>query len=165
MANLMKQSTNILIISDTHGNYPIAIKATDLAAPIDYIVHLGDGLEDAQLVEECTGLPVVKVPGNCDFPSYMPKDVTVIFSDKKILLTHGHTYSVKSGLHRLYEKAVAEGTAIVLYGHTHAASIEKFNGILFINPGCLAPNSVKMTCAILSIKKNGNCCARIVQLD
>lgn len=159
----MEHSVNILILSDTHGNYPLAIKAADKVGPVDMIIHLGDGLEDAQILEEITGLPVIKVVGNCDFSTSIPKDITITVAGHEIFITHGHRYGVKSGLSKLYQKAVEVGTQTVLFGHTHDPIIEAVNDILFINPGCLGENSPVKSCALLSMV-SGKISAQIIQL-
>ena len=58
-------------------------------------------------------------------------------SNKKIMITHGHRYGVKYGLERLYFSALENEVDIVLFGHTHISLNEKYDNILFFNPGSL----------------------------
>ncbi len=141
----------ILVFSDSHGNYPLVLKAIEQAGPVDTIIHLGDGLDDAKLVEEILDRPVLKVAGNCDRISSAPPELTLNIINRSIFLTHGDKYGVKAGLMHLQQKAVTANVNIVLYGHTHCASIKTIDKILFINPGCLYKNYSPKTCAILTL--------------
>jgi putative phosphoesterase len=127
----------LLILSDTHGNYPLAIQALEETENVDLIVHLGDEIEDARMIEAITGRPLIKVPGNCDLGVEDARSVSLMCEGMKLFITHGDRYHVKAGLARLREKAAAEQARIVLYGHTHVAAIEEIDGILFVNPGAL----------------------------
>ena len=140
-----------LILSDTHGNYPLAIKALEMAGQVDRIFHLGDGIEDARFIEEITGHRIIKVPGNCDLTATDPSDISAVFADRKFFITHGDSYNVKSGLALLHKKACMENVQIVLYGHTHVGSAEVLDGILYVNPGCLRSRWPDTSYAILSI--------------
>lgn len=154
----------ILILSDTHSNYPLALKAVEEYAPFDEIVHLGDELEDAVMLEQITGRVLIKVPGNCDYMAKQPRDLCLGLGSLRVLITHGDKYQVKSGLARLHKKALAERANIALYGHSHRASIDTVDGILFINPGCTVRNShIDPSCAILTIE-SGQATAEIVSL-
>lgn len=153
----------ILIFSDSHGNYPLAIKALDNAGQVDQVIHLGDGADDAQIIEDIFGIKVITAAGNCDFKTSKPRDIRITIDHMKFFITHGHKYDVKMGLKQLYNKAIAEETSIVLYGHTHIAAIETINNITFINPGCLSKNCTFTSYAILSII-SGKVSAEIVEI-
>jgi len=152
-----------LILSDTHGNYPLAIRALEMAGKVDRIFHLGDGIEDARLIEEITGHHLIKVPGNCDLTAPDPRDVSAVFAGLKFFITHGDTYNVKGGLAGLRTKAGAENAHVVLYGHTHVSSVELLDGILFVNPGCLRCKWPDTSYAILSVL-SGTARARIIPI-
>lgn len=127
----------LLVISDSHGNYPQALRAHTLAGPVDYIIHLGDGSEDARLMEELLELPVLRVAGNCDCDTRVPRELVLDFGECRILLAHGNQYFVKSGLRQLIDKGIAVGARVVLYGHTHQPAIKTAAGMLLVNPGAL----------------------------
>jgi uncharacterized protein len=150
-----------LILSDTHGNYPLAFRALEMAGPIDRIFHLGDGIEDARLIEEITGHDIVKVPGNCDFSLTDPADVSEVFAGKRFFITHGDRYSVKGGIALLSARARAEHAEIVLYGHTHVGAVELLDGTLFVNPGCLHYKWPYVSFALLDIDPSGRASAGI----
>ncbi|HEY4743707.1 MAG TPA: metallophosphoesterase [Desulfuromonadaceae bacterium] len=144
----------VLVISDTHGNYPLALQACDLAAPVDTVIHLGDGGEDATLIAHALGIDVVRVAGNCDHGSG-PREMLWECEGKLLLLVHGDRYGVKSGLARLEQRGIAVGADVVLFGHTHCATITTLSGILFVNPGTLMRSDNQTTFAILDITPAG----------
>lgn len=127
----------VLVISDSHGNYAHAFRAHQLAGPVDLIVHLGDGSEDARLMEEVLDVPVHRVAGNCDLDRRLPTELTLELGEYRILLTHGNRQHVKSGLKLLLDKGIQAGAKVILYGHTHRAAVESVNGMLLVNPGSL----------------------------
>ena len=56
----------IAVFSDTHGFNRGMINAVEEYKP-DQIIHLGDGMHDAEKVREMfPQIPVCCVPGNCD---------------------------------------------------------------------------------------------------
>jgi uncharacterized protein len=127
----------LLVISDSHGNYPHAFKAHQLAGPVDHIIHLGDGAEDARLLAQVLEVPVILVAGNCDPDPRLPQELTLDFGQYRVLLTHGNRQMVKSGLKQLVGKGIEAGAKVVLYGHTHCSAVQTEAGILFVNPGTL----------------------------
>ncbi|RNC69070.1 MAG: metallophosphoesterase [Desulfuromonadales bacterium] len=153
----------VLVLSDTHGNHSLAVRALDMAGHTDHIVHLGDEIEDACFLEEVTGISVTKVLGNCDLSPLFPRETTLELDGKRVLLTHGDLYTVKTGLDKLKKKAVAERIDVVLYGHTHIPIVQKIDNILFVNPGCLKKGCIEPSFALLSID-NGVASANIVPL-
>lgn len=128
------------------------------------IIHLGDEVEDASLIELICNTPVQKVAGNCDPPGRYPREINTTVGQTRVLLTHGDRYSVKSGLTKLVERAVATDTDVVLYGHTHHASIDEIDGILLINPGSLHQSTAHMSYASLIFHEGGTE-ARIVMVE
>jgi putative phosphoesterase len=127
----------VLVISDSHGNYAHAFRAHQVAGPVDHIVHLGDGCEDARLMEEVLEVPVHRVAGNCDLDRRVPAELTLEIAQCRILLTHGYRQHVKSGLAQLIDKGLQAQASVVLYGHTHRAAVDSAGGMLLVNPGAL----------------------------
>ena len=145
----------ILVISDSHGNFPRAIKASDLAETFDALFHLGDAGEDAELLSHALDVPVVHVAGNCDIGSASPRELLLECEGKKLLLVHGDAYGVKSGLERLEKRARELGADAMLFGHTHRATITTLSGILVVNPGTLMRNAPHASFAVLEITPAG----------
>jgi uncharacterized protein len=127
----------LLVMSDSHGNYPHALKAHELAGPVDHIIHLGDGAEDALLLEQVLEVPVFRVAGNCDLDTRLPQELTLDFGECRVFLTHGNRQLVKSGLRQLIGKGLEVGARVILYGHTHLPALQTVAGMLVVNPGAL----------------------------
>jgi putative phosphoesterase len=151
----------IAVLSDTHGNYALALKILDLLGDFDRIIHLGDGSDDAEIIEAALERKLFIVSGNCDITGNYPHRSDLEISGKRILITHGDRFHVKSGLAGLCRKAKMERADIVLYGHTHIARIEEIEGILFINPGTLKKSAGRQSMAVLFLE-NDEACAEII---
>lgn len=145
----------IAVISDTH-NYNFIVKnVLKSIEEADMVIHLGDVVEDAEYIAKHFNGRTIYVRGNCDMNSAVPSERLEIIEGKKVFITHGHNYQVKQGLLKLKNKAVELGADIVLYGHTHLAVVEKYEGILFVNPGSTSIcSSGKNSIAIMDIKDN-----------
>jgi putative phosphoesterase len=141
----------ILVMSDSHGNFPLALKACDGAETFDCLIHLGDGAEDAELLAHALEIKVIHVAGNCDIGSTSPRELLWECEEKKLLLVHGDAYGVKLGLGRLAARAVEVGADAVLFGHTHRAMVTTLSGILAVNPGPLMRGTQHPSFAILEI--------------
>ena len=115
------------------------------------LIHLGDEINDALIMESIAAIPVIKVPGNCDHRSTEPRELLRSIADKKFFITHGDLYKVKNGLNRLVEKAKELKASVVLFGHTHKPLIQKFEGVMLINPGTLMNGSDAKSYAILTV--------------
>lgn len=126
------------VVSDTHGDISGAVIAMKKILPLDFIIHLGDYVEDGQLIEEKVGVPVIGIKGNCDFQSTLPEDRLLEIGDKKIFLTHGHRYDVKWNYHKLFYKGLELEADVVLFGHTHVATRFIEEGMLLMNPGSIS---------------------------
>jgi putative phosphoesterase len=141
----------ILIISDSHGNSQLALKASDMAEPFNFLIHLGDGGDEATLLGVALDVEVIQLAGNCDVGSNAPRELLWECVGKKLLLVHGDAYGVKSGLERLVNRAREVGADAVLFGHTHRAMITTLSGILVVNPGTLMRAALHKTFAMLEI--------------
>ena len=147
----------ILVVSDSHGRVGEIEKVIEAQKEAKNVFFLGDCVRDVE------DLPFIYpdrtfyiVSGNCDYASMYKSSDTVVLEDKKILFTHGHMYSVKSGLGALRGKAKEEGIDLALYGHTHIAATEYADGVYFVNPGSLCSGREGGTgYAVIDIEKNG----------
>jgi len=153
----------IAVLSDTHGNYPLAIKMLDRISDLDCIIHLGDVLHDADIIEQALCIPVIKLAGNCDSSPRIKREVLLNICGKSIFLSHGDLYRVKSGIGRIYEKASSVSADIVLYGHTHVPAVQKKGEILLVNPGSLKETQVPQSLAIIRLS-NKEASAEIIMV-
>jgi uncharacterized protein len=144
----------LLVVSDSHGNYPHLLKAHELAGPVDHIIYLGDGAEDARLMEQVLEVPVLRVAGNCDMDPNLPLELTLEFGPCRVFLTHGNRQLVKSGLRALVDRGIEVGASVVLYGHTHRPAVQVESGMLFVNPGALK-HGFPQSYAILTLSGSG----------
>ena len=115
---------NVLVFSDSHGGRGKINEVLERQiSPPDAILFLGDGLRDIDGAD-VGNVPVYSVCGNCDtsfgalFSDVFDERVIVI-GGKRIFMTHGHKYHVKSVLSALFMRARELDADIVLFGHTH----------------------------------------------
>ena len=131
------------IISDTHGVLrPEVPKAFN---GVDIIIHAGDigkskVLEHLQLIA-----PVHAVRGNMDGGWALGLPATKVVELGKVLLYVLHD------AYKLDLDPAAAGFSAIINGHTHKASIDWRDGVLFLNPGSAGPFSSQGTVALLHI--------------
>lgn len=143
------------LLSDSHGDIYGAKRAIKKMGDVDLLIHLGDYCRDAEKISKEIKRDIIYVRGNCDFSSDVETDRIIEFGGKKIFITHGHKYNVKSDYMGLYYKAEEIGADAVLFGHTHTAIVFEMNGILFINPGSVSrPRNGIETYAVITVEKN-----------
>lgn len=133
---------NILVMSDTHGNAGVIKQLLEnYQGMVAAVVHLGDYARDMARYarSDKDGNMYHIVSGNTD-PLVTAYDERVIeVADKKIFITHGHRYIVKSGFDNLIYRALELEVDACLFGHTHAQVLFQHAGkdgdIIFMNPG------------------------------
>ncbi|MCD8026514.1 MAG: metallophosphoesterase [Clostridiales bacterium] len=126
----------ILVLSDTHGDLNSAIRAVDSQPTAEIIVHCGDGADQAMyLKDNYRDKMIVAVRGNCDWCSPLPPTETLNVCGKRIFVTHGHLYGVKSGLYNVMSIAGDRKADILLFGHTHIPLCKYEDGLYMLNPG------------------------------
>ena len=128
----------ILICSDSHTRLDYFQKVIDLEEP-EMIIFGGDHSTDAiDMSLVYSEIPFKIVRGNTD---YFDKDTRDIESfevnGKKVFLTHGHLFGVKSNLNEIEKKAVSENADICIFGHTHREYMKEIDGVTYLNPGAL----------------------------
>lgn len=127
----------VLIVSDTHGLTMNFDTVLEKVRPVDCLVHCGDVERDDEYISVVAGCPVHIVAGNNDWGSMLDREIITYIGPYRVMITHGHTYSVNYGMERLTEIAKVKGVDIVMFGHTHIPVIEERDGIVYINPGSL----------------------------
>ena len=149
----------ILIVSDIHGRGDLLCDLLELHRDRDGLVFLGDGIRDIFTDVTANGRKWFSgVAGNCDWMSFsslydFPEETFISADGFKILLMHGHTRGVKSGIEKAAVYASKSGADILLFGHTHRP-LEKYiseeseiDGYAFskplwiFNPGSLSEHS------------------------
>lgn len=124
----------VLVMSDSHG-ITRRIETIANRHEVELKIHCGDS-ELAEDVKELTDLVVVK--GNCDWIGNFPEEEIIDIAGRRIFVTHGHLYGVKSSLMQLRYRALEVEADIVLFGHSHVVHCEQIGQQLFINPGSIS---------------------------
>jgi putative phosphoesterase len=150
---------NIGVISDTHGlvrpEALVALRESDL------ILHAGD-IGSPQVLQELETIAhVTAIRGNNDEAPWarrIPTTLRLEVEDVSIYLLHN--------LKELPIDPAREALDIVIAGHSHRPSIERRDGVLFVNPGSAGPRRFKLPITVAKLKVDGaKVHARIVELD
>ena len=133
----------VLIISDTHGRHAGLDRALEEAGGIDMFIHLGDVEGGEDYINAVVDCEKHMVRGNNDFFSRLDREQDFMLGRYRVLLTHGHYYSVSVGTEHLRQEARARGFDIVMFGHTHRPyyDVDKKKGdkdLIVLNPGSLS---------------------------
>ena len=140
----------ILVLSDSHGNISNMLRAVEAESP-RMTFHLGDCWRDAErLLDLVPDIPLCQVPGNCDYRSAEPTEQLLCLENKRILLCHGHTYSVKQSLLPAAYAAEEKDLDLFLFGHTHRPLVDRRGKTWFLNPGSIG-DSLHPTYGIITL--------------
>ena len=90
----------LLVVSDSHGRADILRELSARHRDAEAILFLGDGIKDIDVISPIPTRAVCAVRGNCDWLSTFAyeEERFLIFGNYHILMMHGHTRGVKSGL-------------------------------------------------------------------
>lgn len=155
----------ILVFSDSHGKLDWMIAAVEAEKP-DHIFFLGDHERDGwDLNRLYPTIPLNAVRGNCDWGPGLD-EWPVELGGIRFLLTHGHTYGVKTGIDRLAAAGRRAGAGVVCFGHTHTAMDQiTLDGVRLFNPGTIGgPYGQRVTYGVLTVER-GALTAQIKDTD
>ena len=152
-----KDHARLLVISDSHGRYPVFESIVrGFGAECDALIFCGDGVADIatllykqkadKKLAECVPPVIAAVRGNCDPSSYPLDSGSLYFSEmieltvngRGILVTHGHNQGVDYGVENLGLEMQVSECHTAFYGHTHVAREENIKSFKFVNPGSCA---------------------------
>ncbi len=171
----------IALVSDTH--VPTSIRRVpeallEAVRGVDRILHAGDLIEYAVFEQLDAIATTTAVVGNMD-----PPEVKARFRDREILEIAGRTIGLAHGhqpralqdryiafgyddpeFELFYQAMVAQlpGAEIIVFGHFHRPLVKRWNDVLFINPGSIAPPHRRPTYALLDLDDEID--VRIVEL-
>lgn len=147
------------VISDTHGL--LRPEAMAFLRGSDFIVHAGD-IGTAGVLEELrTVAPVTAVRGNNDKGSWAEP-----ISETEVLQIEDACIYVLHNLAELDVDPVAAGFQVVVSGHSHRPSIEKRDGVIYVNPGSPGPRRFKLPVAVAELQVVGSSVqARVAELE
>jgi uncharacterized protein len=147
------------VISDTHGTLtPEAVRALK---KVDFIIHAGD-IDSPDVLTALSDIaPVTAVRGNMDRGGWT-KDL----SRTQVVAIGGIAIYVLHDVNMLDLDPASAGFKAVVSGHTHRPSIEKRNGVLYINPGSAwwPRANYPATIAMVTLKEK-DIAARLVDLE
>lgn len=123
----------ILVMSDSHYEKDVIHSILE-HTNADYYFHLGDSLVSKK---DKFSKEIRFVAGNCDYEQF-EDEINEEIAGIKMKFCHGHQYSVKSNLQKLYYSVLEDEKHIGFYGHTHVRDINEYNGIYLINPGSVS---------------------------
>ena len=148
----------ILVLSDSHGCVEPMEQCVERVQP-QVILHLGDCVRDAQRLEErYPDIPLLGVPGNCDYGGLDQPERLTELGGVRILMMHGHTRRVKSGPMAAIYAARECGADILLFGHTHQPVVDRSGDFWVMNPRCIGP-SVRRTYGVITLEDGKVDCA------
>lgn len=145
----------IIVMSDSHGKCGNLIDIGLSHRNADAFIFLGDGwrdFEDFSLYFD--NKLCISVNGNCDLGCNAENEKILFLGGKKFIITHGHTFSVKSGIGGMIAEAKRNKCDIMLYGHTHIPHNEYRDGLYILNPGS-AGRGGKNSYGIIEITPSG----------
>jgi uncharacterized protein len=147
------------VVSDTHGL--LRPEVLPALKGVEHILHLGDVGKPSILKELETIAPVHAVRGNVDREGACSR-----LPETDVLLFEGHYLYLLHDIGTLHLDPAAAKFSVVLYGHSHRASIAHKKGVLYFNPGSCGPRRFELspTIGILRLEQNGAPVAEIVQL-
>jgi putative phosphoesterase len=136
------------VISDTHGllrpEALAALKGSDL------IIHAGDVGDIAIVDRLCSIAPTFAVRGNVDGGAWAARLPT-----REIVEAGGLLFYVLHDIADLDLDPPTAGIAAVVYGHSHRASIETREGVLFLNPGSAGPRRFTLPVTLARVAVSG----------
>ena len=147
----------IAVVSDTHRVIKYINSAKESIKDADILIHLGDNIDDVEVLQDGFKGKVYAVAGNCDYSTKYPKENIIEVNGKKIFFTHGDLYGVKSSMNSIYYRGKELEVDIVLFGHTHEQIIEEEKGIILMNPGSVSlPKFKGRYVGFIEISNEGN---------
>src|SRR4030088_169812 len=146
------------VISDTHGLLrPEAVAAL---RGVEHILHAGD-VGDSAIVDGLREIaPVTAIRGNVDVSgacAKLPATDVVELGGKLFYLVHS--------VHDLDINPVAAGVAMVVSGHSHKASLQVRDRVIYFNPGSAGPRRFSLPVTVGFVTVEDGVEASVLELD
>lgn len=163
-------STLIGVVGDTHvpsRGRTLPVEAWKRLVDCELILHTGDVCDPALLDELAEWAPVEVAMGNCDPPevrAWGARDV-VSLDVEGVGVAMLHDSGRRDGRPERMRKRFPDA-AVVIYGHSHVPLIERYGGLLLVNPGSPTDRrrSPDHTIALLRVE-DGRADAELVVVD
>lgn len=147
----------VAVVSDTHRLMKYIDLAIQNIQDADILIHLGDNIDDVEIIRNSFSGEIYSVAGNCDYSSDCIKEGILELEGNRIFYTHGDLYGVKNSISRIFYKGMELEANVILFGHTHEAGIEMIDDIILMNPGSISlPRSNGRNIGIIDIDNDGN---------
>lgn len=101
----------------------------------DKIISTGDFTSEKTLKEIQRLGDTIAVQGNMDWIKLPAHGVLEIREGLNVGVVHGNGIVPRGDIHQLSSYAKKMKARVLIHGHTHQLSIQKENGVLYINPG------------------------------
>ena len=137
------------VLSDTHGL--LRPEALPALAGVEHILHAGD-VGNPDILDRLRQIaPVTAIRGNIDTHG----DCALLPATEMVELAGCLVYLVHS-LDWIDILPKAAGVKLVVSGHSHKPSVDRLEGVLFLNPGSAGPRrfNLPVTVAIVSIEQS-----------
>ncbi len=159
MAAAERRTNRVGVISDTHGL--VRPEAIEALRGCECIVHAGD-VGGSEVLDALARLaPVHAIRGNNDTERWaraLPEERVVEVGGVRIYVIHA--------LQNLAVDPVARRFAVVVAGHSHRPSIERRDGVLYVNPGSAGPRRFRLPVAVAILDvRDGVAGANVVTLS
>lgn len=136
------------LISDTHGL--LRPEAMEFLRGSDFIVHAGDIGDSGILTELRAIAPVTAVRGNNDKGAWaesIPETAVLRVGPVCVYALHN--------LAELDLDPPTAGYQVVVSGHSHRPSVERRDGVLYVNPGSAGPRRFKLPVSVAELEIDG----------
>ena len=146
------------LISDTHGL--LRPEAVSFLRGCDHIVHGGD-IGCAEILAQLSALaPLTAVRGNNDRGPWAER----LAQTELVQIGNVWVYALHD-IARLDIDPNGAGVHVVVSGHSHKPSVERRDGVLYVNPGSAGPRRFKLPIAVAELLVEGSAVsARLVEL-
>ena len=146
------------VISDTHGLLrPEAVAAL---RGVEHILHAGDVGDSAILDTLREIAPVTAIRGNVDVSGACAK-----LPATDVVELGGRLFYLVHSVHDLDINPVAAGVAMVVSGHSHKASVQVRDGVIYFNPGSAGPRRFSLPVTVGFVTAEDGVEASVMHLD
>jgi putative phosphoesterase len=136
------------VISDTHGL--LRPEVAKVFEGVELILHGGDIGKPEVIKQLKTIAPVIAIRGNNDTAAWARA-----IPETKLTRIEAVTVYMLHNLKELDVDPEAKGFRAVISGHSHKPSIERRNGVLFVNPGSAGPRRFKLPISVARLTIDG----------
>jgi putative phosphoesterase len=142
------RKTVVGLISDTHGL--VRSQAVDALRGSELIIHAGD-IGKPEVIDQLRVIAhTIAVRGNVDIQAWAAE-----FPMTEAVKVGERVFWVLHEISQLDLDPAAAGFAAVVYGHSHQPSIERREGVLYINPGSAGPRRFNLPVTVARVSATG----------